>query len=408
MFALSLFVACSGSPADSNAAASDSDAPTYYADVKPTLDRVCMRCHDGEGWAPSFADPAYVQALAPTMKQRIADGTMPPPAPDPSCRAYEGSEALILTDDEEATIGAWADAGAPLGAEADDHSTPTHVTTAPFDQELWAGAEYTPTFADDGNDYRCFGLDVANDEAIYMSGMEAIVGNSRIVHHVVLFTVDDDVEIDMSPEGFACGGLGEDGWNYLTGWAPGATPVTFPVGKAMRLPAHQRLALAMHYFGDAQTAGETDLSGYGLHLTEAPDYGVIVYPMGDESFTVPAGDAAKEVTMKFTWDDSYGIFHIMGVWPHMHLLGRAFNFTVGDRKNPDCLVDSSPWDFHNQVPVPFDDEVVVTGGDRLTLTCTFDNSATSPYQYNDPPQDVEFGENTTNEMCFGFTYGWFE
>ncbi len=406
MFLPLLLSACSGAPADS--AASDADTPTYYANVKPSFDRVCMRCHDGNGWAPSFADPAYVQALAPVIKQRIADGTMPPAAPDPSCRAYEGSEALTLTDAEKETIAAWADGGAALGNEADDASTPTTITTAPFDQELWAGAAYTPDFADDGNDYWCYGLDVGNEDAIYMSGLEAIVGNPRIVHHIVLFTVDDDHEIDTSAEGFSCGGLGEDGWEYLTGWAPGATPVQFPVGSAMRLPAHQRLALAMHYFGDADVSGETDLSGYGLHLTDQPDKGVIVYPMGVQNFTVPAGEAAKEVSMKLQWDDTYGTFHIMGVWPHMHLLGRAFSFTVGSRKDPDCLIDSSPWDFHNQVPVPFEDEVVVQGGDHLTLTCTFDNSAASPYQYNEPPQDIEYGENTTNEMCFGFTYGWFE
>lgn len=70
----------------------------------------------------------------------------------------------------------------------------------------------------------------------------------------------------------------------------------------------------------------------------------------------------------------------------------------------ECAVDASPWDFHNQISAFYEEPIVIDEGDKVKLTCTWDNSADSPYQYNDPPQDVHFGEETTSEMCYAFTY----
>ncbi len=390
-------------PADS---ATDADVPTYNADIRPIVDRACLRCHNADGIATSFEDPAFVQAIAATIAERVKNGEMPPPAPDPACRDYEGSERMTLTAEEITTIGAWAEGGAPLGEDVGyatgDDAIPT---IAPYDIELWQQVAYTPDFVEDGNDYRCFLLELGNEEPVWVTGVEPIIGNPKIVHHLVLYQVDDDVEVSDDPSGFECGGLGESGWDFWVGWAPGGGPMVLPEGTAMRLDDNARLVLNMHYYGDGTRAGESDLSGYGFTTqAEEPEHAAIVYPLGTERFTIPADEPAYEAGMDFTWQADYGTFHVQGVFPHMHLLGRAFEMSAG----PDCMVDATPWDFHNQVSAFFKEEVVINAGDDVSLTCTWDNSADSPYQYNDPPEKVRFGEESNAEMCYAFTYGWFE
>ena len=71
--------------------------PTFHADIRPMLDQYCMRCHtEGGQGGLSFEDPALVQTLASVMLDRIESREMPPPAADPNCRDYVGSEYMFV------------------------------------------------------------------------------------------------------------------------------------------------------------------------------------------------------------------------------------------------------------------------------------------------------------------------
>lgn len=400
MFA-TLLLAC-GTPAETA-----SEGPTWYGDVAPIVASHCDRCHS-TGLAPELGDAATVADKAALIAARVEEGSMPPPAPDPECRPYGGADALVLDDEERATILAWAEAGAPLG-DAVTEPEGSDPFAQDWDVELMAGQDYAPEFGEDGNDYRCFALQLDAAEDLWVDGFGAIVDNRSIVHHVVIYSVEEDQPLDDDPAGFSCNGLGEDGWDFLAGWAPGGGPVGFAAGQAMKLDAGQRFVLQMHYFGDATRSGEVDRSGFGLSLHEGDvEHGVLVYPLGPTSFTIPADDPEYTRRQGVTWPDGYGTLNVVGVFPHMHLLGRAFSMEAGPDDAETCLVEADPWDFHNQVAVLFDEPLPVAAGDRIRVACTWDNSATSPYQFNDPPQDIGFGEDSTDEMCFAFTYGYLD
>lgn len=395
---------------DTPSGTTPTEAVTYWRDVRPVLDGNCARCHTTQGIATSFDDAATVQAMAPAIAAATAEGRMPPPAPDPGCRDYVDSEKYSLTAEEQAVLQAWADGGAPLGDEADAPAPPVPPTLAPFDLEVRAAAPYTPSFTEDPqNDYRCFLMDVGNDAAIYLTGVEPIVDNAAIVHHVVLFEVDEgEYPTDTDPHlGFSCNGFGESGWDFVTGWAPGGGPVSLPEGYGLKLKKDAQLVLQMHYFNSYDGADTAvDQSGYGLLTAEDVDHRVYVYPLGTYNFTIPAGDEDYESPMLVPWQDSYGEIEILGVFPHMHQLGSAFEMYVA---HPDgtqtCLANLDGWDFHNQISALYHESAPVVGGDALYLSCHYDNSADNPAQFNDPPEDVSWGEGTEEEMCFGFTYG---
>lgn len=397
--------ACQPTPADTSPAV---DGPTYYADVRPILDKSCARCHTEGGVAFSMDDAATAQGMAAAMRTAVESGRMPPPAPDPQCRDYDASERFVLTDAEKATIGAWADAEAPLGDVADAPGARDESLTslAPYDVELWAGQPYTPSFAStDGNDYRCFLLDVGNADTTWIRGMQALVDNTRIVHHVVLFDPDgtDDLWSAGDPhDGFACSGLGQGNWATIGAWGPGANPTVLPEGMGIRLEPSAQVVLQMHYFDSFEGADrEADQSGYGLLLTDSVTHEAVNLAAGPTSFTLEAGDGEAVAREFYNWG---GDAQVLSVWPHMHLLGSGFEESVTHADGTEtCLLRMNAWDFHNQVTANFLEPVTIASGDRIKIRCDFDNSAENPYQYFDPPRDIVFGEGTTDEMCFGFT-----
>ncbi len=388
----------------------DSAAPasvTYYKDVRPILDNTCARCHNDNGISKSFDDPAVAQSEAATMKAYTQSGYMPPPAPTTSCREYANSDRYLLSDTDKATIAAWADAGAPLGDVVADTRDTTLEQLSYYDLEIKASQPYSPVFTNGNvNDYRCFLIDLNNATQEYITAMQAEVDNTKIVHHVVLFQPDgtDDLYADGTDphDGFSCSGLGQQNWQTLGAWGPGDNPTVMPAGIGIPLAPNSQVVLQMHYFDSFDGANlETDQSGYGMQLASSVDHTATNYATGPTNFTIPANDNAYSSHKSYKWTSSD---EIIAVWPHMHLLGSGFDETVTHTDGTeDCLLHMDSWDFHNQVTANFLAPEPLVAGDKLKVTCTWDNSADNPNQYNDPPIDVSFGEGTTDEMCFGFT-----
>jgi hypothetical protein len=400
---LPLLVACV--PDKDDAAGPADGSPTYYADVRPILDLNCARCHATGGVAPSFDEADDVVVRAAMIADYVEQGLMPLPAPDPTCRDYVDSERLVLSDENKAVLRAWADAGAPLGDPGDAPARISPLTTAPFDATIAAAAPYAPTFGNDGNAYRCFTVPLGNAADVFLTGMEAVIDNTAIVHHIVLAR-DTLGTSPTDAEGYACSGLGEPGWDFLGAWGPGGTPTTFPEGLGLRLPADARLVVQMHYYGDGD-AGD-DQTAVGLHLADSVEHEVSLEILGPTGFTVPAGEAAH--TESESYSPGFGVedYTLLGIWPHMHVLGKAFEAVVTDRDGEEhCIVREQQYDFENQVMVALKEPYVFESGrDDLRISCTWDNSAGNPNQLHDPPQDIPFGEETGAEMCFAFTYGY--
>jgi len=358
------------------------------------------------GVAPiSFEDPHVVIASAPLVKAYTQQGIMPPPAPDPACADYHNSEKFHLSEENKAVLEAWVDAGAPLGDPSEaPNGTDTGEVADPFDLQLLGSVPYTPDFTNDGkNDYRCFDVTPGIEDDMYITGFGAILDNTPYVHHIVLYTTDNNPQDPKPAEGFPCDGTGESGWDYLAGWAPGAANTSFDPGEGIALSSDTRLILQMHYFNSGATG--TDQSGMGLWMAPQVSKAIYPYPLGIGGFTIEAGADAHEESVGLDWESAYPAIDVVGIWPHMHVLGTGINVRVEHEDNTEtCVMNQDAWDFHNQVPVLLKEPVVVEGGDRIELTCRWDNSAENPNQFNDPPEDVHFGEGTEDEMCFAFGY----
>ena len=87
----------------------------------------------------------------------------------------------------------------------------------------------------------------------------------------------------------------------------------------------------------------------------------------------------------------------------MHLIGETM---VVEAHRPDGsvlpIVKVDDWDFNWQNSYYFKELHRLPQGTIVKLDATFDNSADNPNNPNSPPQDISWGEKTTDEMCLAF------
>jgi hypothetical protein len=347
------------------------------------------------------------------MLQRIDAGEMPPPAADPNCNPYQDSERLWMEPADRDRLAEWVAGGKPIG---DPNNAPTtdwpekHLTAVTH--ELYAVAPYTPDFVAK-NEYRCLILDWDEAEDVYITGFEPIIDHAAISHHTVLFQAPageaDAMVTDPGTQSFKCDIIPDWDWMTLHAWAPGNNPVEMPPGGGVKIEGGSQLVLQMHYFDSVPDASTTqDLPGYYLNTTDSVDTEILFAPFGPEDFEIPAGAANHSETLEYAFQDIYGLpltTTIYGVFPHMHVLGKSYDFhgtTPGGQEK--CIAKADRYDFANQPTYWFDEPVVFAPEDELSTTCTWDNSAANPDQINGTPQDVTWGENTDQEMCYAILY----
>ncbi len=389
------------------ASAGDTDktsVPTFNHDIAPIIYQNCSNCHRPGEVAP-FALLTY-QDVAKRAKL-IADITqarvMPP------WKATEGygdfKDVRRLTDPQIAMIRDWAAHGAPEGNATEKPVPPTFPTG-------WLGGEPDQVFkmtqaytvpAEGPDQFRCFVIPLNANQDEYVKKVEFRAGNPKIVHHAILFldTTGEAKTRETAPgQGYSCvGGPGLDITGSLGGWAPGATPSNAPPGVAHEIKKGADLVMQIHYHLDGKV--ERDQSTVGLTFSkEPPSKGLTLFVLGNTSIDIPAGDANYVVKASGVLPmDTEAI----GIFPHAHYLCKDMKV---DAHLPDGTVTPliwiKDWDFNWQGSYRYASAVKLPKGTRLEMQYTYDNSAANPHNPSEPPREVKFGEETTNEMAFAF------
>ena len=381
---------------------SDSTAAvTYHRDVAPILAENCWGCHGENGIAFRTEGYEYAAATSGIIAEQTADGTMPPWPPSDACMPLD--HVRQLTDEEKATLAEWDALGAPEGDPKDAQSV---ARDDPSQADVFVGMDeiYTPVSGVD--DYRCFVLDPRLAEDGWVTAMEVAPGNTRIVHHVILFTDPNDRSPDLDAAepgpGYTCfGGPGFFDTALLGGWVPGTSRVETPAGTGMPISAGKKIVMQVHYFPQNDPGG-SDQTVVGFDLADEPVTPLLSVPILDQDLDIPAGAAGH--VEGASWTNTYPLgATVYGVTPHMHLLGTRISVsnTLAEG-GEECWIDIGDWDFQYQEFYWFQEPVRFESGDTLSLSCTFDNSEGNPRNPSKPPVDVHWGERTTDEMCLAF------
>jgi len=303
-----------------------------------------------------------------------------------------------LTDAELKAVDAWIQVDVP-GSDATKCAT-SSAQNEPDDADEWPAEceEFYKLTAHDSTDpsqpYRFPANNEAHpqfvfdapwgDEEVQALAMKPISDNRKILHHWILYQ-------------------NVGGRAFLTGWAPGKDkrePLPDDVG--LFLPSgKQSLRLDMHYFNlGAETREEQDASGVEICVVKKPKFraktatvfmGFTSIGAGLPPVLAPANTVNHEVTATCTVNATEPV-HLLTASPHAHKLATHMKFTakVGGK---DVLLHDGPFAFEEQQSYALEDEVILNTGDTVTTVCSYTNPSA---------QNVTFGENTGNEMCFNF------
>ncbi len=370
--------------------------PADYADtIAPLLKSHCAYCHVEGGigpWAMNGYD--MVRGFAPMIREVLRTRRMPPWHADPHIGEWQGDRAL--TPEEEATLLAWLDAGAPRGTGADPLATLEPVASA------WPLGE--PDLVIDIPDYEVPASGIVDyqfpyvknqlDHGVWIRAATVLPGDRRVVHHVLAGSVEGD-----TPPGRGDSVMD----NYIIGYAPGAESYVMPEGTGVYLAPGGHFTFQMHYTPIGKAV--VDNSRLGLYLSEeAPAnflrHAVVISP----DLNIPPNTAAHEEAAYYEFRDDV-IIHTL--FPHAHYRGRSSSFEVRYPDGREETVLSVPnYDFNWQRGYNPVAPLRLPAGSRLIHRTVYDNSALNPANPN-PDQTVHWGLQSFEEMLYGsFSYSW--
>lgn len=382
-------------------------AVTFNKDIAPIVFENCSSCHRPGQVAPfSLLSYEDVRKRGQMIAQVTRERLMPPWQADEGAEKFHDARRLAPAQIE--LIQKWAASGMPEG-EARPRSAAPQFTSG------WKFGEPDATFepeaayslqAEGADVYRCFVIPTGYKADRYISSLEVQPSNRAIVHHVIAYLDQSGRarELDKAGPGPGYTSFGGPGFlpsGTLGGWAPGNEPRLLPAGIGMLLPANADIVLQVHYHKSGKP--EADRTRIGLTFARGPvDKRMRVMPLLYRRLRIPAGESNYVVGSDLTTPIDATVHAVM---PHMHLLGREMTVSA---TRPDAstqkLVRVPNWDFNWQTTYVFKEPIRLPAGSKVEMKARYDNSPGNPLNPSDPPREVRWGEQTTDEMCIAFLY----
>jgi hypothetical protein len=249
--------------------------------------------------------------------------------------------------------------------------------------------------ANAGNQYTCFYYDPPYKPDSQGLWFTPIIDNTHAIHHWLLYATDNKAHV--SGTSAPCSAI-EAGAYLIAGWAPGASPSHLPADVGLSLPQGPNggFILEVHHFSPDPTVMQTDTSGVRFCTAAANTrpHTAGVHFTGSEGICLNP-NSQQEVSGTCNPQTDKGDIHIVNVWPHMHKLGVRQQLTITRVDGSTEMLHDQPFDFNAQISYPKD--VVIHPGDSITTNCFYNNTTTDK---------IPFGENTQDEMCYGFVTAW--
>jgi len=387
---------------DSNAA---DRTVTYNKDIAPIIYKNCSSCHRAGEVAP-FSLLTYEDAVKHAKQLEVVTQSRYMPPWKPEAGFGEFQDTRHLSDAEIALIKRWVDGGAPEGKASDLPKSPAFVEGWQLGQpDLVLKMPESYTLHAEGRDvYQCFVIPMNNDEDKYVAAIEFRPGNRKAVHHALVFLDHtgtarklDAADPDVGYRSF--GGIGFTPSGGLGGWAPGAAPYRLPDGVGRPVRKNSDVVLQVHYHPTGKV--ETDQSTIGIYYLKTPPKQISYsLPLAQRRLDIQPGNNNYKATAEFTAPMD---LEVIGVAPHMHLLGREMKVTAtlpdGSVKP---LIYIKDWDFNWQGQYLYREPMTFPKGTKFQMEAIYDNSPENPRNPSNPPKRVTWGEQTTDEMALCF------
>jgi len=395
--------------------------PTFNKDVAPILEKHCQECHrPGEIGPMPLLNFADARPWAKAIKEAVISRRMPPWHADPHYGKFSNDRSLSQA--EISTLVGWADGGAPQGdpnAAPPPRAFPEGWQISKPDLVLDTGVDFKVP-AQGTIEYTYFVVPTGFTEDKWVTEIEVRPGNRAVVHHVVLYArpkgsrfvaeakpgeayVPPNAGLaprQRPPQGDRAQLYGINGGAYEMAavYVPGGVAYRTLPGQARLIPAGADLIFQMHYTANGKEA--VDRSKVGIVFAkEPPKQRVVNTFLMNQTLRIPPGEPNHRVDGKVTLQQDATL---LSLFPHMHLRGKAFEYTVtfpsGETKT---LLKVPQYNFNWQLTYYLDQPIALPAGTQLAATAYYDNSANNKYN-PDPNKEVFWGDQSWEEMFAGF------
>ena len=377
---------------------------TWADNIAPLLYKNCTSCHRQGGAAP-FSLMTYNEAknYKTSIHHAVMSGHMPPWPPDTTYSQLARPKALSAKDKQ--AILDWAIGDAPDGNPAKAPAPPQYLSGSFIKNPDFVvrAPKYTVTSTRD--DYRCFPIKSGLSVDKFITQMECIPGNGRIVHHVLIFQDQSnkcfDLDaLDTKPGYESFGGIGSNSAQLIGGWVPGSQPHVMPRGMGIRLKANANIVLQVHYApGSTNQADSTQLL---LKLETGALREAFIAPIVNHAISLINGPLFIPANTTKTYNTKFSIANnatIISASPHMHYIGQKIkSWAVTPNNDTIKFIKIDNWDFHWQGTYLFKKAIKIPIGSAIHGEAFYDNTVNNIHQPSSPPKDVSLGESTTDEM----------
>lgn len=402
---------------------------TFHKDVRSIIEQKCQNCHQ-PGHIGSFSLMNFKDVLTykAAIKDAIVSRRMPPWKPDDGCNEYKHS--FGLSEKEIKTVVDWVEQGSKEG-DPSAYVKPNlpKLPTMREDIKLKLPLAYKPKKMPD--DYRCFIVDWPHKTDKYVTGYKVTADNKKITHHLIAYVIPpnaietfqkyDDADKDV---GYTCygGPTGKGGGRdvraltnvrWIGAWAPGRDTNIFPQGTGVKVPGGSKVILQMHY-NVLSNDPKPDQSSISFQVEDKVKKEAFIRPFANPSWIIgqtmgiPAGSVGTKHSFSSALSDKRDLL-IHGVGLHLHTRGKTGSITIQDKegKTKSCGLKISKWDFNWQGSYQMLKPIRVNKGEKVNLSCTWDNSAANQPMINgkkSKPVDLNWGDGTHDEMCLGILF----
>jgi hypothetical protein len=382
-------------------------SPTFAKDIAPILYKRCASCHSESNIAPfSLVGYENARARAKTIAKITELGLMPPWKA--SLHYGEFKDVPVLSAEERRLIAEWANDGAPEGNPADEPLPPKVVPGWRLGKPncILTPAKLTKIPPEGGDFYRDYLVDPHITQPTWVSAVDFRPMQHGTVHHIIPILVNKEnadkcrkVKFDHDDDSWeqdsleSVRRLGTFGF-----WSTGAPPFVAPQNSGFLIQPGDCFLLDIHY----KTTGKPEVEQpqvalYFAKETPKDKVTVDVISSGD-IYVQPGQKDARFFALGEKFETASTIY---AVWPHMHYLGRTFKawikYPVGYSKPLVCINDWDPdWQLIYYLKTPME----VPAGSKVYVTGTYDNSTDNLRNPHSPPEVMEGGESSKDEMLF--------
>lgn len=375
--------------------ATEPGVPAFHGRISRLMQTHCQQCHHDGGLGP-FSLETYDQVTrkAGMIRRMVRDDLMPPwfAAAPPAGHRSPWANDRSLPEGDKAALLSWLEAGRPEGDPAEAPlavewpkewtiGTPDLVVQIP--QPITIKAEGTMP-------YQNVIVETKLTEDRWVKAWEVLPTARAVVHHVLIWTKD--------PSAPAPRGREDDESGFFAAYVPGNNSAVYGPGLAKKLPAGTSLRFQIHYTPTGTEMQDQVRVGFRF-ADQPPTHVVEVATIANTQLRIPPGAAAhmESATVPVPAD-----VRLLGLFPHMHLRGKAFRYEVlAPDGSARTLLSVPRYDFNWQLGYQFSDPPTIPAGHRLRAIGWFDNSADNPHN-PDPARTVPWGPQTTDEMMIGY------